>query len=98
MVFGPWSMLARRHKLSSLRQGARSFCRKETQGEEGMGAGAKFAAAFVLGILTSLPLAAAQAAELTVITNQGTTPEVREVAAAFERASGNKVTVLQDGP
>jgi len=63
-----------------------------------MGSGARFAAAFVLGIPTSLPLAAAQAAELTVITNQGTTPEVREVAAAFERASGNKVTVLQDGP
>jgi molybdate transport system substrate-binding protein len=63
-----------------------------------MGTGARFAAAFVLGILMSLPLAAAQAAELTVITNQGTTPGVREVAAAFERASGNKVTVLQDGP
>lgn len=64
-----------------------------------MGTGAEFVAALVLGILTSLPLAAAQAAELTVITNQGTTPGVREVAAAFERASGSKVTVLQEaGP
>ena len=64
-----------------------------------MATSAKFAAAFVWEILASFPLAAAQAAALTVITNQGTTPGVREVAAAFERASGNKVTVLQEaGP
>ncbi len=49
--------------------------------------------------LASFPLAAAQAAALTVLTNQGATPGVREVAAAFARASGHKVTVLQEaGP
>src|ERR1700722_3169029 len=64
-----------------------------------MRADATFAAAFVWGILSLFPLAAAQAAELTILTNQGATPGVRELAAAFERASGNKVTVLQEtGP
>jgi molybdate transport system substrate-binding protein len=38
----------------------------------------------------------AQAAELTILTNQGATPGVRELAAAFERASGHKVTVIQE--
>src|SRR5579862_9720955 len=61
-----------------------------------MGADATFAAAFGLGILTLFPLATAQAVELTILTNQGATPGVRELAAAFERASGNKVTVLQE--
>jgi hypothetical protein len=72
-----------------------------------MGAGGKFAAACILGVfpgtflevLGSLPQGAAVAAELIVLTNQGATPGVREVAAAFERASGHKVTVLQEaGP
>ncbi len=39
----------------------------------------------------------AGAAELVVITNQGATPGVREVAAAFARASGHQVTVVQEG-
>jgi molybdate transport system substrate-binding protein len=43
----------------------------------------------------SLPPTAA-AAELVVLTNQGATPGVRELAAAFERASGHKVTVIQE--
>jgi hypothetical protein len=30
------------------------------------------------------------------LTKQGATPGVREVAAAFERASGHKVTVIQE--
>ncbi len=47
-----------------------------------------------LGFLSN---AAADAAELTVITNQGTTPEVKELAAAFMRASNHKVTVIQEG-
>ena len=38
----------------------------------------------------------ADAAELVVLTNQGATPGVRELAAAFERASGHKVTVVQE--
>ena len=40
-------------------------------------------------------LAPAAVAELTILTNQGATPGVKELAAAFERASGNKVTVIQ---
>ena len=39
---------------------------------------------------------AAQAAELIILTNQGATPGVRELAAAFSRASGHKVTVIQE--
>jgi molybdate transport system substrate-binding protein len=36
------------------------------------------------------------AAELIVMTNQGGTPGVKEVAAAFSQATGHKVTVLQE--
>ena len=36
------------------------------------------------------------AAELIVLTNQGATPGVKELAAAFARASGHKVTVIQE--
>ena len=50
----------------------------------------------VLGFPGSLPPGAAQAAELVVLSNQGATPGVRELAAAFARASGHKVTVLQE--
>ena len=34
-------------------------------------------------------------AALIILTNQGATPGVKELAAAFERATGNKVTVIQ---
>src|SRR5216684_3262047 len=54
------------------------------------------AAGLGLGVAASLPHAAAVAAELVVLTNQGATPGVRELAAAFERASGHKVTVIQE--
>jgi molybdate transport system substrate-binding protein len=37
-----------------------------------------------------------QAAELIVLTNQGAVPGVHELAAAFARTSGHKVTVLQE--
>ena len=64
------------------------------------GARGNFAAACILGIILgftgSLPPGAAQAAELVVLTNQGATPGVRELAAAFARASGHKVTVIQE--
>src|SRR5262252_10135807 len=65
-----------------------------------MGTCGKVAAAFTfgclcLGTLASLPQEAV-AAELIVLTNQGATPGVRELAAAFERASGHKVTVIQE--
>lgn len=58
-----------------------------------MRACAKFAAACILGAL--VPQGAALAAELVILTNQGATPGVRELAAGFERASGHKVTVIQ---
>jgi molybdate transport system substrate-binding protein len=60
-----------------------------------MGRRAKFAAACILGALTAAPQGAALAADLTILTNQGATPGVRELAAAFSRASGHKVTVVQ---
>ena len=59
------------------------------------GAWRKFAAAGVLATLGALPQGT-RAAELVVITGQGTTPGIREVGAAFERASGHKVTVVQE--
>jgi molybdate transport system substrate-binding protein len=59
-----------------------------------MRASAKFAAACLLGALGLMPRAAA-AADLVILTNQGATPGVKELVAAFERASGHKVTVTQ---
>jgi molybdate transport system substrate-binding protein len=50
------------------------------------------AIAFVGVILMA---SSADSAELIVLSGQGTTPGVREVAAAFGRASGHTVTVLQ---
>ena len=38
----------------------------------------------------------ASAAELVVLTNQGAVPGARELAAGFARASGHKVTVLEE--
>src|SRR2546430_4258511 len=35
------------------------------------------------------------AADLVILTNQGATPGVKELAAAFSRASGHKVIVIQ---
>ena len=65
-----------------------------------MGACAKFAAVAVclLGALGFMPQRAATPApaELVILTNQGATPGVRELAAAFARASGHRVTVLQE--
>jgi molybdate transport system substrate-binding protein len=55
---------------------------------------ARRAAACVLGVWAMMPRAAA-AADLVVLTNQGATPGVKELAAAFERASGHKVSVIQ---
>jgi molybdate transport system substrate-binding protein len=55
---------------------------------------AKFAAACVLGALGSLPQGAAFAADLVIVTNQGAMPSLKELAAAFSRASGHNVTVI----
>ena len=60
-----------------------------------MRACAKLTAACVLGALGLMSHGAAAAAELVILTNQGATPGVRELAAAFARASGHKVTVIQ---
>ena len=56
---------------------------------------AKFAAACILGALL-MPQSATTAAELIILTNQGATPGVRELAAAFARMTGHKVTVMQE--
>lgn len=58
-----------------------------------MKACSKFVAACLVGAL--VPQGAALAAELVILTNQGATPGVRELAAGFERASGHKVIVIQ---
>src|SRR5262245_50174293 len=56
----------------------------------------KFVAACMLGVLVCMSQGAAAPAELIVLTNQGATPGVKELAAAFARASGRKVTVTQE--
>ena len=59
----------------------------------------KLGAVCVLAGLAGLGQGSAMAADLVVITNQGATPGVRELGAAFARASGHKVTVIQEaGP
>jgi molybdate transport system substrate-binding protein len=58
-----------------------------------MGLRASITAAGML--LGSLPLSV-DAAELVILTNQGATPGVRELATAFSQASGHKVTVIQE--
>jgi len=49
----------------------------------------------LIAALTVWCNASADAAEITILVNQGATPGVRELAAAFSRASGHKVTVIQ---
>ena len=52
------------------------------------------AATNILTVLTFV--GTPHAAELIISSNQGATPGVREVAAAFSRQSGHKVTVVQE--
>jgi molybdate transport system substrate-binding protein len=59
-----------------------------------MRAYAKFAAACILATLGSMPQGAALAADLVILTNQGAMPGLKELAAAFTRASGHHVTVI----
>jgi molybdate transport system substrate-binding protein len=47
-------------------------------------------------IASALGLHDAAAADLVILTNQGATPGVRELAAAFSQASGHKVSVIQE--
>src|ERR1700733_2773066 len=66
-----------------------------------MGGCGKAAAACVLGVLAPaflgvLSQGAAAGAELVIISNQGATPGVRELAAAFGQKTGHKVAVIQE--
>src|SRR5437867_12949080 len=56
---------------------------------------ARLAAACILAVLGLIPHGVAMAADLVILTNQGATPGVVELAAGFSRASGHKVTVIQ---
>lgn len=56
----------------------------------------RLGAACVLAGFAWLGHGSAKAADLVVITNQGATPGVRELGTAFARASGHKVTVIQE--
>ena len=58
-----------------------------------MGLRVSIAAACMLG---ALGLGNAAAADLVILTNQGATPGVRELATAFSQASGHKVSVIQE--
>jgi molybdate transport system substrate-binding protein len=53
----------------------------------------------LLGVLAMASSSALQAAELTVLTSQGVVSAVRDLAPAFEKASGHKVIVsFEAGP
>jgi molybdate transport system substrate-binding protein len=60
-----------------------------------VGANTGFTAACVLGAL-SLSLGAANAAEITILANQGAMPGVRELATAFEAQTGHSVIVVRE--
>jgi len=47
-------------------------------------------------MLATLGVGGAGAADLVILTNQGATPGVRELAGAFSQASGHKVSVIQE--
>ena len=51
------------------------------------------ATAGLLGVLAVMTHASARAAEIVVLTNLGVVSAVRDLAPAFERASGHKVIV-----
>lgn len=58
----------------------------------------KLAGACMLAAVAVVPQGAAFAADVVIATNQGALPGLKELGAAFARASGNRVTViLADG-
>jgi molybdate transport system substrate-binding protein len=64
-----------------------------------MRAAARLAISGVVAVLAMMSTEMTQAAEIVVLTNQGVVSAVRELAPAFERASGNKVVVSYEvGP
>ncbi len=54
------------------------------------------AAACIAGVLAALPSRGAMADDLIILTNQGATPGVRELATAFSRMTGHNVSVIQE--
>src|SRR5262249_53134030 len=74
-------------------------CRTKTR-EAAMGGCGKAAAVCSLGVLVAALQGTApqraEAAELVIITNQGATPGVRELATAFGQKTGHKVAVIQE--
>lgn len=48
----------------------------------------------VLGALAFMPPSAALAADLVIVTNQGAVPGLKEIGAAFTRATGHHVAVI----
>src|SRR5262245_43601380 len=82
----PWPASATRHKLGPT---------TKQDGEDAMGGGPK--RAVTAGVLAGAVICgqgAPDAAELTVLTNQGAGPGARGLAASLARASGHKVTEL----
>ena len=61
-----------------------------------MGRCARYAVACLVGLMGLIHGPGAAAADLIILTNQGATPGVKELAAAFARASGHTVTVVQE--
>ena len=61
-----------------------------------MGANTRFAAACILGVLVWLSQSPANAAEITILANQGAMPGVRELATAFEAQTGHSVIVVRE--
>jgi molybdate transport system substrate-binding protein len=62
-----------------------------------MGPRGTFVLACILGTLGALTQSATGAAELVVLANPGAMPGLRELAAAFSRETGHKVTIIQGG-
>ena len=52
------------------------------------------AAVFTAAAMVNMPVGVALAADLVVVSNQGAMPSLKEIAAAFTRATGNKVTLV----
>jgi molybdate transport system substrate-binding protein len=66
----------------------------EDKREEIMRESAKFVAACILGVLLPAPTGGVLAADLIIVTNQGAVPGLKELGAAFSRASGHHITIV----
>src|SRR5262249_51742619 len=82
--------------LSALSLALRLGC-SEPDGRMPMKLSMRFRAGIaVASMLLGSLLQGAAAAELVILTNQGATPGVRELASGFSQASGHKVMVIQE--